>query len=341
MNDPGGNTVRFLVIRMSSIGDIVLTTPVIRGLKQQVEHAQVHFLVKEAFYPVVRANPYIDRIHIFRGNLGDTIRELRKEQFDYIIDLHHNIRSSLIKKCLRLMHFSFRKLNFRKWLLVRFKINTLPQLHIVDRYLETVRLFDVKNDGEGLDYFIPPEDELDRSAFPEPFRKGYVLMVAGAAHATKKLTAEQMAEIICRMNLPVVLAGGPAEEEEAKLIQSLCPGIDVWNTCGEFNINRSASLVRQSSVVITPDTGLMHVAAAFRKPVISVWGNTVPEFGMTPYMPHPASTIFEVKGLSCRPCSKIGYDRCPKKHFHCILKQPLNDITDQAVRLFQKYRYQL
>ncbi len=330
MEYPGEQTVKFLIIRLSSIGDIVLTTPVIRCLKKQVDHARIHYLVKEAFLPVLSANPYLDRIHVFRGDLPATIRELRAEGFDYIIDLHHNLRSSIIKSRLRVMHFSFHKLNLKKWLLVRFGINRLPDIHIVDRYLDAVAPFDVQNDGEGLDYFIPAEDELSREEFPPEFRQPYLVLVPGAMHTTKKMTREQIIRIIRKIELPVILAGGPAEKEEGDAIVTALPGIPVWNAAGRFNINQSASLVRQAGVVITHDTGLMHVAAAFRKKILSVWGNTIPGFGMYPYQPHPDSAMFEVEGLKCRPCSKIGYSSCPKRHFRCMLWQDEDRLADLA-----------
>ena len=136
---------KFLILRFSSIGDIVLTTPVIRGLKQQVPNAEVHFLTKSAFEPVLKHNPYIDKLHIFSENPVECLKELANEKFDAIIDLHHNQRSFWVKRKLRSTStFSFRKLNIEKWLLVNFKINRLPALHIVNRYLETVKSFGVK-----------------------------------------------------------------------------------------------------------------------------------------------------------------------------------------------------
>lgn len=336
MDQNEDRTARFLIIRLSSIGDIVLTTPAIRGLREQVDHARIHFLVKEKFLPVVKANPYIDKIHVFRGSLKQTIRELKKEKFDYIIDLHRNLRSFVIKNRLQTIAFSFRKLNFRKWLLVRWKINRMPDIHIVDRYMETLRLFDVKNDRRGLDYFIPPEEEPPAGTLPESFRMGYVLFSIGGMHATKKLTPEQIETIVRKMNLPVVLAGGQAEKNDGDRIVLHSDGIPVWNTCGLLSINQSAALVRDARVVITHDTGLMHIAAAFNKKIISVWGNTIPGFGMYPYLPHPDSRMFEVKGLNCRPCAKIGYKRCPRKHFNCMLRQDLDELAGYCERLFYK-----
>jgi len=327
-------SVKFLIIRFSSIGDIVLTTPVIRCLKRQVEEAEVHFLVKKQFQEVVSANPYIDSIHLFEGNLRQTIRNLRKENYHYIIDLHHSLRSAIIKRRTDALSFTFRKLNFRKWLLVRFHLNLLPDLHIVDRYLETVALFDVVNDGQGLDYFIPTEGEVPLNRLPENFSNGYVALVVGANHATKRLTTDMIVALCRLIPFPVLLLGGAGEQDEGERI-ALDAGSHVWNGCGKYSIAQSASLLRQARIVVTHDTGMMHIAAAFHKIIISIWGNTVPEFGMSPYMPDPRSMIVEVKNLSCRPCSRIGFERCPRKHFRCILQIPLDDIAQTVSELYR------
>ncbi|MFO7657985.1 MAG: glycosyltransferase family 9 protein [Bacteroidales bacterium] len=324
--------VKFLVVRFSSIGDIVLTTPVIRCLKQQVEGAEVHFLTKKQFYPVIKSNPYIDKIYQLDGNFGSLIKQLKQEEYHYIIDLHHNLRTLRLKQALRVLSFSFDKLNFKKWLLVKFKINKLPDTHIVDRYLQTVSLFDVENDGRGLEYFIPEEEEISLSTLPEEYGKGYVAVVVGAKHFTKQIPDVKLAEICNRLDLPVLLMGGKEDFQRAEIVKKQCHK-PVLNICGKYSINQSASLIRQAALVITPDTGLMHIAAAFKKKIISVWGNTVPEFGMYPYHPHPSSVIFEVNGLKCRPCSKIGYSKCPKKHFRCMNEIDFVSVVKSAALL--------
>lgn len=310
-----------------------MTTPLVRCLKEQVEGAEIHFVTKKAFLPVIRANPYIDRIHVLEDNLPALIDQLRIEQFDYIIDLHRSLRSHWIRSRLRLMSFTVNKINFRKFLMIRFKINRLPDKHIVDRYMETVRLFDVFNDGKGLDHFIPDDDEVPLTDLPETFRKGYVALVTGAQHGTKQMPAEKMADLCMNMDLPVVLLGGPKEKPVGRQIGEMA-GDKVFNATGMYNINQSASLIRQSRVVIAHDTGLMHIAAALKKKIISVWGHTIPEFGMYPYYPDPSSRIFETKGLSCRPCTKIGKEKCPKGHFRCINDIDNLEIINTARELF-------
>jgi heptosyltransferase-2 len=311
------NEVKFLVIRFSSIGDIVLTTPVVRALKQQVDGARVHYLTKKPYAGVVQDNPYIDKTHVLDHNFNELARELKREGFDYIIDLHKNLRTALIRYRLRRMSFSFDKLNLKKWLLVNFKINTLPDIHIVDRYFEAVRLFDVKNDGQGLDFFIHDRERLSPEILPATHRDGFIGVVCGARHFTKKAPAGKLIDICKELNYPVVLLGGKGDRPEAGEIAGAL-GPLAWNACGEYKLSGSASLLSMAKAVLTNDTGLMHIAAALKKPTVSLWGNTVPEFGMYPYLPEGNYRTVEVKGLKCRPCSKIGYGRCPKKHFRCM-----------------------
>lgn len=313
---------KILILRFSSIGDIVLTTPVIRCVKQQVKDAEVHFCTKKAFKSIVASNPHVDKVHVLEDSLGSLIKLLKAENYDYIIDLHNNLRTRIIKARLGKPSRGFNKINYEKWLMVNFKRNKLPDVHIVDRYLEAAITLGVKDDGKGLDYFISPQDVVDISTLPKGFRTGYVAFAIGAQHFTKRLPVERIIELCEKLKQPVVLLGGKEDiatgEEIAQYFQAHKGDSKtlVYNACGKYSLNGSASLVEQASKVVSHDTGLMHIAAAFKKDIISVWGNTIPEFGMYPFRTN--FKTLEVKGLSCRPCSKIGYKKCPKGHFKCM-----------------------
>lgn len=274
---------------------------------------------------MLQANPYIDKIKLFDHSLSQLIRELKAEKYDYIIDLHNNQRSLMIKFGLKVKSFSFNKLNFRKMLLTRLGINTMPNRHIVDRAMDTLLNFKITNDGKGLDYFIPEDDEFAMESLPEQFQDGYIAMVLAGTYPTKQLPAVKLRKVITESNRPFVLLGGKSEH-------SLAVEILKWNTgnvidfTGKLRINQSASLVKHARLVISNDTGLMHIAAAFQKKILSVWGNTTPELGMYPYLPGNGSEILEVKGLACRPCSKLGYPECPKQHFRCM-----NDLPEDRI----------
>lgn len=329
--------LKVLVIRFSSIGDIVLTTPVVRTLKKQLEEVEVHYCTKPGFKIILENNPYIDKLHLLDGSLNNLIAQLKAEKFDYIIDLHNNLRTRIIKARLGVKAYSFNKLNYEKWLFVNLKINKLPNVHIVDRYMEAVKPLGVEMDEEGLDYFIPYKDEVEKEWLPETHKKEYVAFAIGAQHNTKKLPVSRMIELCDKINKPIILLGGKddfetgeeivrffektavSEPYEESLLEMNKKAV-IYNACGKYNLNQSASLLKGARVVFSHDTGLMHIAAALKKTIYSIWGNTTPYFGMYPY--RTRFVVFENNKLGCRPCSKIGYSKCPKGHFKCM-----NDIV--------------
>jgi heptosyltransferase-2 len=333
--------MKVLVIRFSSIGDIVLTTPVLRCLKQQRPDVEIHYLTKHAYKNLLSQNPYISKLHYLHDELDDVIEPLKAEKYDYIIDLHNNLRTMRVKKALNVQSYSFRKLNVQKWLLTNMRLNLMPDMSIVDRYLETVKPLKVNNDGKGLDYYLPTDQHLTNNDIPMSHWGGYVGCVIGGSCGTKQLPLEQWKKFCDRIPYPVMLMGGPEDREDGNEIAAQDP-IKIYNSCGKFNLNESAELVKIARVIVSNDTGLMHVAAAYQKPIVSLWGNTSPDMGMFPYYGYnnlkeriaPQSIIVENKALGCHPCSKIGYARCPKKHFKCMNDLDMIVVSNAVQKLW-------
>ena len=333
---------KILVIRFSSIGDIVLTTPVIRCLKNQIQEVEIHVLTKKKFSNLYKTNPYINKVYEFDDSLKRNIEELKIEHYDYVVDLQKNKRSVRVTRALGRPNASFPKLNFRKFLLSTFKINIMPDIHIVDRYFKAVEKLGVKNDYQGLDFFISEKNNYDISQLPENFQKGYYAFVIGGTYKTKILPAVKIVEIIKKINKAVVLLGGPDDVERAEEIiygvnettrqqdNEGSKNSQILNLVGKINLEQSASLVKNAKSVLTNDTGLMHIAAAFHKNIVSVWGNTVPELGMYPYLPKEPERchIVECKDIKCRPCSKLGFKECPKKHFRCMMEIDVDRVVE-------------
>lgn len=322
---------KILVIRFSSIGDIVLTTPVVRCLKQQLG-AEIHFLMKKQFAPLLEANPNVDRIFTIQKNVREVLPELRQQGYDCVVDLHKNLRTTQVRLGLffKPKWLAFNKLNIEKWLLTALKINRLPKVHIVDRYLAATAPLGVKNDGQGLDFFIAPTE--NPAALSSGLAKPYIAFAIGAQFQTKRLPKTKIVEICQGLQAPVVLLGGKDEAAEGSEIAAQSGG-HVVNLCGKLSLQASAAVVRDADLVITHDTGMMHIAAAFQRKILSIWGNTVPALGMYPYYGHAnqdRNTSFEVGGLGCRPCSKIGHTVCPKGHFKCMLEQDVEKIVRSA-----------
>lgn len=319
---------KILVVRFSSIGDIVLTSPVVRCLHEQLD-AEVYVITKDAFAGMYRNNPHVHKVITIQSKVSEARAELEAVKFDFVVDLHHNLRSAQVKRICKAPSASFPKLNIEKFLYVKLGINRMPDVHIVDRYFEAVKPLGVMNDGKGLDYFITQQNVVSLSVLPESHRSGYIAVTAGAKFATKEMPLDLMVSVIRHLNKPVVLLGGKDEIPKGEKIANEC-GTLVYNACGKFNLDQSASLVQQAEMVVAHDTGLMHIASAFRKKIYSVWGNTVPDFGMYPYLPGEGSRIIEVKGLRCRPCSKLGYAECPLGHFRCMNNIAVSAFDDAA-----------
>jgi len=318
-----------LIIRFSSIGDIVLTTPVIRNLKTQIYgDVEIHFLTKKAFQNILTPNPYVSKVYTIEKSTNEIIEKLKDERYDYIIDLHKNLRSTRVKRALKSLSFSFNKLNWQKWLLVNFGIDKLPKVHIVDRYMETLKAFGIENDNKGLDFFIQEEDR--DFSIPASHQNGFIAVGIGAAHWRKKLRVSQYVEVCKQINYPIALLGGPSEQEEGDKISDQFDG-RVWNTAGDTSIGQSAFLIEKSKLLITPDTGIMHIAAALKKPIISIWGATIPGFGMYPYLNENLNKMVEASHLSKRPCSKLG-TKCKYKPCKCIDELSLPEIVETANR---------
>ncbi len=309
---------KVLIIRFSSIGDIVLTTPVIRCISEQLD-AEVHFLTKNKFKGILQHNPYLTKVFGIDQNISEIIQDLKAEQYDYIIDLHKNLRTQEVKLRLGLKSYTFNKLNIAKWLKVNLKINQLPNKHIVDRYFEGIQGLNVKNDDRGLDYFISQADQEKADDIIKHI-KGYKVLVLGANYFTKRIPSSLSSKIIVASDEPIILLGGSDVTEEANSLASKYP-VKTINLVGKTSLAVSSGIIRRATEVHTGDTGLMHIAAAYKKVIHTYWGSTIPEFGMYAYLPSNISKRIDhqVNNLSCRPCSKLGYNKCPKGHFKCML----------------------
>ena len=324
--------MKILIVRFSSIGDVVLTTPVVRCVKKQL-NAEVHFITKKAFVSIFNGNPYVDKLITIEKSIDEVIETLKNEKYDVVIDLHNNLRTASLKRKLKTKAFAFPKKNIAKFLLTNFKINRMPKVHVVDRYFDAVKPLGVVNDNLPCDFFLSASDTVDLDEY-QLKEKSFVAVAIGAQFATKQMPVPLMKEVLEKVEVPIVLLGGPMDLERSTALKNALSSKNVIDFCGKLTLRQSAFLTKQASVLLTGDTGLMHIASCFETPIVSVWGNTVPEFGMYTYAPqnNDLFSIHEVNNLSCRPCSKIGYQECPKKHFKCMIEQRPNEISKEIVK---------
>jgi heptosyltransferase-2 len=307
---------KILVIRLSSIGDIVLTTPLLRHLNTACPEAQLDYCTKLPFVSLLASNPRIAAIF--------TTELLPSGSYDLVVDLQNNFRSRAIVRSLqagRIVHYS--KGNWKKWLLVHFKLNLNGKYRsVVDRYLHSLKKVGISGDRLGCELY----PSLHEKGFAAPFLKGGGKTLAicfGAKHFTKRYPPKQFATLISHLlnkkPLQLLLLGGTEDAPYATEILNILPDrfqSMVTNLAGRSSLMQSAAILERCDAVLCNDTGLMHIASAFGKKLFVLFGSSSAAFGFLPY--HTQYDLFEVKGLSCRPCSHIGLDRCPKGHFRCM-----------------------
>lgn len=314
---------KILCIRFSSIGDIILTSPIIRALKKRYPNAEIHIVTKAQNAQLWAANPYVHHVHAYQGNLWTLANELRKIGFDAIVDLHKNVRSFLLSALLLKIPYQINKFTAERKDWVKTKINTLPQKHIVDRYFDALVKLDIKNDPEGLDFFIPKDQEIIPSDYG--IEGPYVVYAIGGQHITKVLSYPKMIELCDRLSAKIVLIGDAWDANFGERLSILFPD-KVINLCKQTSIGQSASLMKQSEYVISHDSSMMHIAAALKKKIYVIWGSTHKGFGMYPYQTEFVS--LEMANLPCRPCSTQGTNVCPLGHFDCMHKISLDPLID-------------
>ncbi len=313
--------MKVLIIRFSSIGDIVLTSPVIRILHNQLG-AEITYLTKEKYHPILAANPYIHKVITLGKSWPELMDALRFQSFDLIVDLHKNIRSLRIRYALGVKALSFDKLSIEKWLYLTANIDRLKGKHIVDRYVNSLSTLPVKDDGLGLDFFLPANFS------PRHIAKSHrITIVAGGTYVTKRIPSMLIQKIISRKERSFNIIGGSDVDQNTLDITS----DNVLNLVGQLSVMESAAVIQSSDLVISGDTGFMHIAAAFQKSIITIWGSTDPIFGFSPYYGARStqrSISISVEQLSCRPCSKYGRSSCPKRHLDCLHQIDVQQVLD-------------
>lgn len=319
--------MKILVIRFSSMGDIIYTTPVVRCLKKQLPGAEIHFLTKPAFKYLYDHNPYVDKLLLLKPTLGETIKDIIAEGYDHIVDLHNNLRTTIIKLRTGVRSSTYNKQTIRKWLSLKLNVKLVPPVHLVDRYMKAVKFLGVVNDEQPIDYFFEGEYQQE-NLLPLSHQKKFTAFVIGATHFTKRMPNEKIIEICRGLTDPVVLLGGKDVKENGEVISNAL-GSKIYNACGVTSLNESVFLVSKANVVIGFDTGLTHIAEAFDRPIVSIWGGTVPDLlGVQPYQ--VKQVLLAGVDLPCRPCSKFGLPKCPLGHFKCMNEINEDTITDFA-----------
>lgn len=324
--------MKILVIRLSSIGDVILTTPILRCLKAQQADCELHLITKPLCAQLLADLPFIDRIIEYDGS-GEQLQKLEAQEYDCIIDLHNNHRSRRLRRALkhtcthalkRTVHI-YHKENLGKFALVLLKRDFMSGRHVVDRYFDAVKPLGVVNDGQGLQL---PNFDTPLTTHPTP----YVVIACGAQHETKRIPPEKIAHIantiasIQHITNSVILVG---DESDRKRMEQVNLNDSVINLCGKTTLQESAAIISRASIVVASDSAMMHVAAAYHRRVIAIWGCTSPRFGFWAY--GTEHTDYTPEGLRCWPCRRNGSESCPKSHFSCMLHHDYDAIIEELM----------
>ena len=331
---------RILIIRLSSMGDIILTTPFIELAAKTFPLARIDFCTKEKFTSLLRPNPNIHKVIKAKNDLNySALKDLRQlikmSNYNLIIDLQNNLKSIYLRSIQDAKVHVFIKHSLKKFLLVNFKINLLKDVKpVTERYKETINRYVSGDDLLKItlpELYTDPvsersiENMLDSLNITKANRLICIPAVSG--HFTKTYMAENYAHII--NNYPdndavFFLTGRGKDSANIQLIRTLTGSKIVYDLCDKLEIEDLISLVKRSSLVICGDTGPMHIAEAFDIPIVMMAGSSVKEFGFFPQ--NEKAAILENNSLKCRPCSHYGKSKCPKGHFKCM-----KELTPETV----------
>ncbi len=344
---------RTLIIRFSSAGDIVLSSLLVRAFRSHFPECQLDYCVKEEYASLVRFNPHISNVIEFPKNGGfDELKRLRRKiqqsHYDLIIDIHDSLRSRYV--CFGAKHVvRINKRKLARVLLVKFKLNLYDKLgntpSVALRYLEPVNSLGVHDDGKGLELFFSDEERrrvqtlLHYAGFKPDER--FIGVCPSAKHNNKMWLKDRFAEVAASLSskyhCAIILFGSENErkwcEEIESLIRSLNAETRTLNLAGKISLTETAAMMDYCSIIISNDSGLMHIAAARKRKVVAIFGPTVKELGFFPF--GTESIVVENKNLNCRPCTHVGLAACPKGHFKCMNEISIEQVVESANTLLQ------
>jgi len=333
-----------LVVRFSSIGDIVLASPLLRCVHRAFPDAELDFVTKEKFADLVRFSPYLHQVFVLPEGGGwrelrALKRALKARRYDLVVDIHKNFRSYYLRWGLG----AERALSYRKWrwartVLIMSKRNIYPgKMPVYQRYLAAVAGLGVEDDGKGPELSLEPSSQarvralLSEAGFlSHPLK---VAVVPGAGFFTKRWLPEGFAEVAdalaTRHRSATLLLGDGNDVPIAARVAAAMHHKPV-DMVGALSLMESAAALELCDLVVCNDTGLMHIATALKKRVVAIFGPTTEELG---FFPFGALSRVVQKPLPCRPCSHVGSTRCPKGHFRCMRDIAAEEVLAAAEEL--------
>lgn len=328
------------------MGDVLLTTPLLRMLKNRFPTAEIDFLVKQVYESLIYNNRHVDQVFRFSPEFGFSevrriIGTIRKKKYDIVIDLQSNLRSvffrffSGAKKKVRC-----RLGRWRRFLLVYLRWDLYGKIRPVPlKYVDSVSSLGIKDDGLGMDLEI--DEEAKHSISSSLKKRGIreneslIVLAPGAGRATKRWPAERYTDVgnyFGQNGYRIVLVGG---EKDREVCEEVSQGVDfpLWDFSGEFSLQETAALLARADLLITNDSGIMHMGSALGTRVVAIFGPTTHHFGFAPFR---TPSVMVERSLNCRPCSYHGTDDCPKGHFRCMNEISSTDVIRATEELLNK-----
>ncbi len=340
---------KILIVRFSSIGDIILASPLIRVLRAKYPTSQIDFLIKSEFAEILRFNPYLSTLleyHIsIPGDLMKLCDIVRREKYDLLIDIQNNIRSFYLRMKSRAGRIAvLNKRALRRFVLIRFHVNLYREIiPVSERYIESVSRLGVENDGKGLEIFVPDQTISSVTTMMMKYKldrfDSIIGLGPGARHFTKRWPADRFVEVgaqIAQRRRSKIFIFGSRDEAEycgdiAQMINARLESPVAESLAGALGLLETAAAMDLCNVIVSNDTAMMHLAAARKRKVLAIFGSTVREFGFFPY--GTTHIVVEDSELPCRPCSHIGRHRCPQGHFRCMNDISPSKVLDAALQL--------
>lgn len=301
---------KILIIRFSSLGDIILSFPLINALKKEYPESEIHYLTKSVYKTILELNPAISKIILFNGQpLGELKSEIKNDGYDLVLDIHKNFRSILLTLFSGLNVKRYRKDTIKKFLLVKFKINLFKKIiPVYKKYIKAVGEEFTKK----FSHYTATELEFDRT---RKYDFNYIVIAPSSKHFTKTYPKEKFVNYIKASSFKIILVG-----DESTKDKEICDQIEnetnAINLCGRLSYNELANIIFNSEYVVTNDSAILHFSEMLGKNVKAIFGSTVKEFGFFPQLEN--SLVIENKNLKCRPCTHIGLPACPLGHFKCM-----------------------
>ncbi|MCQ2960050.1 MAG: lipopolysaccharide heptosyltransferase II [Bacteroidales bacterium] len=329
------------MFRLSSIGDIVLTTGLLRCLRKTYPEAQIDFVVKKQFSDILSCVPFVSNVIELDSKKGfselrNLRNQLRQNKYDVALDIHKNWRSKFICNTIGAKQvYKFNKHVFRRWVLTTFRKDIYKEVRPVYlRFIDAAKNISVEHDGKYTELIVPENIQRTVDAMFEQAgiskEKKIVALCPGASFSNKQWQPEKFEKlakkIIDELGYQVILLGGNKESEICSMIENASGAVSF---AGKFNLSQSIAAINKVCATVANDTGMLHVSEALGVPVVGLYGPTAWQFGYFPIL--PTSRVAQIENLQCRPCTKMGKNTCPKGHFNCM-----NEISVDMV--FEKLK---